>query len=807
MSLVRSCQNSFVLIIALAWLMLLPAQTYAMTDTASAKYTPWSGYWWPTHLGGPATGIDYAGHPAPLEKYDALTKEISHGSATQWYLDHDYDASAPNWYGWCGAWSAAAVMENIDFQPSILDKVLYNVGDKKALLTACHDFDVMTVANATDPAVFHAWLLRYIKEAGLSFYSDLDLTQEVWNYPIYKYAMTTSSTGSQMAVSCQIWYAGDQVSPDYQGTKVLTKTYTYTLTTNSNGEITGGIWTDASVNDHPQLLLLPISQHSSNQYLDCNLIRDLAKETDDDLESNQTVILSPGDYKLLLLNQDDYRIDCDPGDTIILNFAKDIYTSASLVLQIRDAKGNIISERALTTTEQEISIPAVTAPPYTLTFIADKYTATNVYSLNVDLKKNFEFANLKLQKGFSWGGFALTNSSDSSIERISVVGYDQNNRPLATYLGPFSLSPGQKQTLLTRDFDVLPIDKERFTGVKVMASAPLAMVNLFGYYGRNMSCYGSSPSRAHFVIPDVSTNWELYNPSLTNIDADLISYAANGSMLDATGMLVPANRALEYNSSPAPFTVKNRDGWVLVQTKDNGQLKSHTEWVTNGIAKAEALDTLGINRNFFVPQVISKGTWNETITLINASASANRVTLTLVDQDNLATTDITLNPFEKRSAEISALFPGVSDATLDRSAMEITAAHDLAGFINLATSGDDLYLPLLDQDDVRNELVIPQVVSDSTWWTGFALYNPSPSDGVSVSVVPTDNTGMRRTDLAVEMNLPPHSKRVLMINDLFVNTGQDISFVTFTSTSGLGLAGVYAIGGLHNPMLSGTVMR
>lgn len=790
-----------------------PARVDAATEAAQAAFTPWSGYWWPTAVGGLATGLDYDGHPAPLEKYDNLVRGITNGPATQWYLDHNYDPDAPGWYGLCGAWSAAAVTEDIDFKPAILDKVLYKVGDKKGLVTVCHEFDDVIKANSHDPTVFHTWLLSYIKGAGLPFYAELDPSEEVWNYPVYRYELTTNVSDTKDSVTCRIWYADDQVDPDFMGTQALTKLYTYDLY-KSGTEITGGEWTGLSVIDHPQQLTLPVTQHTDNPYLDCALVRELAGTNDDDLESAQPVALNPGDYLLLLLNQDVYRIDADPGDTIILNPAKDLNARASIRLQVRDATGQLAAEAFLTSAPREIVLPVI-SPPYTLTFSADSYGSDGIYALNFDLKKAFEFANTKIQKGYSWGGFAITNGGKGTCGKIVVVGYDQNGLPLSTYLGPFALAPGQKQTILTSDFDVLPIDREHLTGVKIVAAAPLAVANLFGYFGHNLSCYGPSPARSRLVIPDTSTNmdysrsvkWGLYNPGLADLNAELTIYTPAGMPLESTNLVVPGNRALEYDANTSPFGDDENHGWVLVSTANDQPLQAHTEWLENGVAKAEALGALGINRSFFVPQVVAKGAWNESVTLINVSNAVNSVTLTLVDQGELASATITLNPFEKATRELAGLFPGVADATLDRSSLLIEAAEELSGYVTLATSGDDLYYPLLDQDDLRQELIMPHVASNSAWWSGFALFNPSPSESVAVLVEPTDGAGNRRSDLALAMTILPRSKSVQTIAGLFGAVGQDFSSVTFTTVSGPGLVGVYAIGSLDSPMLSGTVMR
>jgi hypothetical protein len=270
-----------------------PAYVSATTETAQSDFIPWSGWWWPTSLGGLATGADYNGHPAPLEKYELLLTGQYPGNATQYYIENDYNPAAIQWSGLCHAWASAAVYEKIDFFPSSVDNIIFNIGDKKGLLTICHNHDQRLYANTEDPAVFHLWLLQYIKDEGQALYAELDPSEEVWNFPVYRYEMETVDTSGSVSVTCKIWYASDFVHPDFNGTDAKTETYTYSLFL-SGGDIIGGAWTGGSVINHPQVLTLPVGLGSFNPYLDYGKVKEIAASRDDPLESDQPTELYPG---------------------------------------------------------------------------------------------------------------------------------------------------------------------------------------------------------------------------------------------------------------------------------------------------------------------------------------------------------------------------------------------------------------------------------------------------------------------------------------------------------------------------------
>ena len=790
---------------------LTPSFSLAATDSAEADFTPWSGYWWPSGSGGLATGIDYRGHPAPIEKYELLKDGSYPGPATQWSLVNNYKPGAPSWYGLCHAWAAASVYEHIEFYPSSIENIIFYVGDKKGLLTVCHQTDVCIRENSHPPEVFHWWLLHYIKDNGVDFYAELEPGVQVWNYPVFKYEMEALDNGDQLSVTCQIWYADDMVDPDIQGTKVLSNTYTYTLY-RTGDEITGGEWTGASVYNHPQQLVLPVSPGTNNPYLDYDFIRSIATSRDDYLESDQPVELNPGGYNLILLNEDVYAIPCDLGDMVLLGIEKVDDFEEGIQVMITDGEDSQVFFEVVDT-RQEIDFTAG-SPPYTLILSRDDYGGGGVYRLEYDLKKAFEFASMKIQKGFGWGGFAITNGHDAACESIYVVGYTQDGQPMETYVGPFSLLPGEKITFFTSDFDIRVAERNELYGVKILAPFDLGVVSLFGYFERNMSCYTGMEGISRFVIPDTCTwwdfsrsvSWGVYNPMTLDSSIHLSLFSPEGELSDEVNFIIPANQAQHYNSTGSPFTEDMDGGWILIEAVDGSRLTGYVEWLVDGVSKAEVLPPLKPGNDFFVPHVISSTFWGMKLTVINVSDSINQVTFRLVSGGTIDEVQISLNPREKRVLDIEEIFPAVDQESFNASALFVHASDEIAGFYTFETPSDDVYYPLMSDDNVMQELILPHVASNEYWWTGINLFNPS-TEAVEVSLLPYDNNGDLMGDYVVDSVIEANQKDVFTVADLFGTIGQEISFLKIRVSSGPGLAGVFGYGNTDCSMLSGGVMR
>jgi hypothetical protein len=786
------------------------------TETATSAIIPWSGYWWPTNTGGLGTGIDYNGKPAPLEKYDLLVEGKYPGLATQYYLDHQYDPNAEMWNGLCSAWAAAACSEKIDFFPSVIQNIVYHVGDKKGLISLAHDLDFSInerVGVDAAPELFHYWLLDKIKDQGLSFYGDLDPGEQVWNYPIYKYEMTTTSEGSKLYVTCQIWYADDQVDPDYVGTKPLSNLYYYTLNM-SGDEITGGEWTGKSVYDHPQILISPLIRSSLSPYLDYDTVKTIALSKDDELESDAPVQLSPGSYQLILLNSDTYLIPCQKGEQFIIDLQKVDAMAESMAVELKNGLGATVYSNFLSSTlhmAQEAS-----DPPYQLTLSRSAYGDGGFYAMTFDLKPTFEFVNSKVQKGFSWGGFAITNTEDQKADNIYLVAYKTDGTPIQTLRGPFSLESREKFTISMTDFDIRPLDEADFGGVKILSPSPLGVANISGYFGKNMSFLAKSDPGGKWIVPDLSSvsdssryiSWGIYNAGIQDADLSLTLFSESGQKTDACDIEMKANQVLNYTKSASPFSKSANRGWALIEGGSSTQ-KGYVEWLNSRLTHCETLPLLKPGYKFYIPNVDANSVWSLKVTVINLYSGENELNLKFVDGGRSDELSISLNGNEKKEIDIANLFSTVFSKKAENRSLVITSSKEMAGYFSYENqlADDDIYFPLMSDQAAGSRLAVPHVAAgNSEWWTGMNLFNPSAETAV-VLLLPYDRQNRFMNGYAVELSILGNSRSVFNVSDLFDPVTGDISFIEIEVTSGPDIIGLYGVGNTGFSMASGDILH
>jgi len=787
-----------------------------ITDSAEADVVPWSGYWWPFTEGGLATGFGYRGHPAPTEKYELATNGYYPGEATFWELAVHYSPDALHWYGLCAAWASAAVTEGIDFSTSSYENIIFFVGDKKGLLTAGHGNDIKEMASvAGSPDVFHQWLLHYIKDNGLAFVGELEPSTEFWSYPVYKYAMEITESESTMSVSCRIWYVDDFVHPDFQGARILTRgPYTYDLYLNADGEITGGEWTGFSTYDHPGLIWRPILPRPLNPYLDYEAIRHIAESQDDPFEGNGPVNLPPGAYNLVLLDEDRYRIIGKEGDTVFFSLEAIDNLSEGIALEIKDADGATVYT-AVVTDREEVSFSAE-KPPYLVTVSREDYGQGGVYSVELDLKTGYEFLIPKIRKGGAWVGMALTNGGDIACENIYIVGCREGGGVISTLMGPFSLFPGEKQTVLLSNLPVRKHEQFDLFSIKVLSRLPLSVVSLSGNQNRNLSGLSGIRESSRLVIPEItgSTNysttvwWGICNPEISETEINLGLYSREGLFLEEKTAIIPANGSLSYSPSQTPFHGDGDGGWVLVEGPEGTKLSGYSLWLMNSSEKGESLFALnnGATR-FFVPHIVDVGLGKTGLTLINLSDRENAISFTLVAGEEREETLATLNPFEKRVVDVQALFPSFHPELFRLSSLLLESEQEVTGFFSYEISSSLAYFPLLSEEEIQQDLLVTHVASNDYWWTGVAIYNPN-NDPVIVSIRPYNNQGMVMADQIREIILNRNEKKVFCVGKFFdAYRIADISFLKIQADTGPGVAGLYLYGDGGRRVLSGSIMQ
>jgi hypothetical protein len=233
----------------------------------------WSGYWWPMlsirgwHL------YDQTGPFTPLVKYGQASGNLG---PLEWERKYKMTADpAHTWWGHCNGWAAATILEPDEPRQSVrVGQTLFNNGEVKGLVSAIHQGDPVDFFrgkphwsggdSATDLRAldFHRAVLYYLRDRKEGLIFNISAKPEVWNYPAYFFRMTgyTDSTDPRRTlVTTTLFFADNDVNPNYIGTIEFSRTYTYWVQgdpRDGNSSIAAD-WMRDSIRNHPQFLWHP----------------------------------------------------------------------------------------------------------------------------------------------------------------------------------------------------------------------------------------------------------------------------------------------------------------------------------------------------------------------------------------------------------------------------------------------------------------------------------------------------------------------------------------------------------------------
>ncbi|MCX5839673.1 MAG: hypothetical protein NTW71_14355 [Deltaproteobacteria bacterium] len=809
------------LVVALFCLFIFPVLFHhsAYAETHEAASRPWSGYWWPYTQGGLGTGQDYRGRPAPLEKYNLLTTGVTSGPALTEYLSAHYDPNAPGWYGLCAHWARAACYEHVDILPSSENNIIFRVGDKKGLLTLAHNSDIGELGNGTDPDVFHEWLLKYIKDQREAFVADLWSGIEVWSYPIYKYDMESSRNGNVESVSVTVYFADDAVEPDYMGTKVRGYHYTYDLSLDAAGAITGGQWTAASITDHPELLSFSLDVRTIFPGLDYKELVRLAGSRDDYLEKgSQIVEIGPGTYHLILLDEDVYTLSTIPGDILSVRIAKEPGSLRDMNVVVADGNGAEV-QRAVVSNGRPMSIVMTsTTPPYIIRLTQDDYSDPNIYVLNTDVKRSYNQEVPYIPTG-SESGFALTNPGSAGVSGVTLTTRDGEGNPVQTVLGPLRLGPGEKREFLFSDLSVRPHEMSGTNSFTLTADGPVALLNLIGEGHRFLTTFVQGDARgSRLVIPDTARSMTpgvrmfggVRNESFEETRVTLRLYSADGVLLQEASEPIVARGGLSLEPGSYPFYTMPQSGWIEIL--GNGVQPLSGFQYTSDASGVETLFALPVGpAKKIVPHVPEPGYWKTRVTLINPNATENPVRLHLAraGADTAGDLNIVLAPREKRVLDLQDQFGKRDGEPLYHSILEITGQYPLVGYFTYSTLNgkDNASYPLLDDTHFKSTLILPHYPgNEGYWFTGAVVCNPS-SFAVQVRIEPYDRNGNLLEGRVISVNLDAGAYDVFEVASRFGEAASGISFLKFRTEGDVGaIGGFYLYSDSGNHILSGANM-
>jgi len=781
---------------------------------------PWSGYWWPYNSCGLATGNGYYGAPSPLEKYEQYTKGYYPSTLTNWYEDTYCSSDEyPSWYGHCGHWALAATWENYDILPSVLNNIVFRVGDKKGLLTLAHNNDEAISGSAADPVDFHYWLLQYIKEAQTAFVADMDGSNEVWQYPLYKYDMSSTISGNTESVTVTVYAASDGVDPDYIGTKDISFTLTYELYLNGSDEITGGEWTgDCADGDRPQKLYYCLSPNTSASGLDYDTVVEIAKSVDDEYENGEESVLLPlGTHNLILLDADLYELGCQTGDLLNLDISIVEGGGDDLTAVLTDNDGKVI--KTLDVTSDDGADLELTAdnPPYYLKVYKEDYETPGIYTLVFDrFNDNFMTCPYVPTDG-SWSGFSIVNPSGDTLANLMITGYTEEGQPLQTLMGPEDMAARQRRRLLFSNLPYRAHELSSMNALRIIADGPVTAVNLIGTGSAVTAVGGGSGSTSrHLVLPDsvaeMQTNANMFgsviNESTDDAKVTLTLYSAAGASVKSVDLTLSPRQAYEFRSGGSPFYSVPEAGWFDISSTDESAVLSGYQYILRDDA-VEINPAVPVSSDtMIVPHIPNATNWDTSLVLINTGSQDADVLLhrIMAGTDTAKDVSISLGAKARTELELNSLFGTTSDDKYYRSILSISSDQDLAGYYAYKAVGqdDNVTVPVMTSSDLSPILLLPHNTQSNDWWTGIGLVNPN-ADQVKISVKPYGSDKKLMSALIQTITLNSGEYAVYNIKKMFGSQVEEITFVRFEETSGNSIGGFYLIDSASQGICGGSL--
>ncbi len=207
----------------------------------------WSSWFWPWDDGINPNLYDYN---EALYRYDLYTGS---SDARNWEYNHHGPPQNPqSWYGSCHAWSGAACWHSQPSASRSLNGVQFRIRDLKGLMTAAYygcGRGELHELWAYHPSPGEFWKLLQDEIKGRDpmhgqprpFIADMYFGNEIWNHPIFAYAVNYSGSGT-VSGTLQVRFLKD-TSPAYADSTALHSTsLTYSF---SGVRMNGSVPTDS----------------------------------------------------------------------------------------------------------------------------------------------------------------------------------------------------------------------------------------------------------------------------------------------------------------------------------------------------------------------------------------------------------------------------------------------------------------------------------------------------------------------------------------------------------------------------------
>lgn len=799
-----------ILIIALCFFLFQTGELRCATY--EADYVPWSGYWWPFSAGGLVTGSGYRGHPAPLEKYDYVTRGTYSGPATRYGLTHYYDKDALSWEGMCFCWAAAAILEEEPVHKGIYEETTFLVGDKKGLLTVLYDGTLYNRYSFNKPEDFHEALEDFIRYQKTPIIMDLGTNGEIWNYPVFKYDTNYTQDGNTRHYTTRIYYASDAVHPDYVGTFVSTSIYYYYFVLDAEGNITESGWEGVTINGPPKNASEPFGTEPRNTGIDHEQVMRIVTTNDDPYEENDSfesaAPLSSGGYTLLAMDYDYFKVTLRTGDKLNIRVSAEVEEDISL--RTYNPVREFMEE---TPGSGEQVIEADRDGDYFIEIIPLKPSDEPDYELVLMQSLSCQGIFPVNPSGLWYTGIALL-SPDNNMGRSIICLMDTDGSPKRSYCA--DLSAYHLLGMIEEDFGLSHSDKGYIRVDSDVRLWGLEAVTDGNYLMLGSNLIQSDMASAELFFPHFArtdgwqTSFGLINLGDQTEEISRRSYDQEGELMASDTIQLAPGQRVENDTSYIGILKSEARSMSASTVSSRDCLIGYIKFLNPSFAsEGRALVPLAVegDTELVVPHIASGGYWWTGIAVMNTGDDDSIVTFSAYDMEGnqIGVAEHLMKAKQNLVHEASNIFPGLLAGDIASMRIVSQNSQPLSGFL-VYGSTDGLQLAGIP---IRSAVLSPAYLSHlaciEPWWTGIGLMNVSdaPAD-ISFSLFNGDGDF-----LSVQTHsLNPNQRLASTIKGLF---GADISesarYLKIESDAGQPVSGIYLIGSSDGFRLMGDGIR
>ena len=270
--------------------------------------------------------------------------------------------------------------------------------------------------------------------------------------------------------------------------------------------------------------------------------------------------------------------------------------------------------------------------------------------------------------------------------------------------------------------------------------------------------------RLYFPHVETRGDWEtgaaIINTGTKTLNGVLLGCAADGSVVDSLQIILPPGGRTEVNVSQT-FSDADSIRYLVLYHKADG-LCGYTWFSRAGKCRgALPASNPSVSANLPVPHIASDQTWWTGLGLINTTSEPRGLVLSFSDGRTRA---LTIPPDGHSSFFVQDLFNGTNQPGI--SSLEDKGAQGVVG-LELFGS-DNLLSGIRLSADAATTLAFPHLHSDSKWWTGLVVYNPSAAaTNMTITSFSADGTALSSKDTV----LPGGEKYIGLVRDLSLPEG------------------------------------